>query len=164
MKNKQIYILLAIVVVILGVGIIVIGNKGKSTTANNSPRSTNTSGMMVENNSIAVGSQGETNTLDASMMVLTDPSYVVVHEDNNGQPGKIIGVSKLVGPGMVHGVSVPLSRNAIKGEKLYAMLHKDNGDKTYSGTDQPVVSKSGEPILMIVTVGTDSSTPGEMSM
>ena len=122
-------------------------------------------GMMVDNNSIAVSGQGETNTLVASMGVLSDPGYIVVHEDNNGQPGKIIGVSKLVGPGMVHGVSVALSRKVVAGEKIYAMLHKDNGDKTYSDADSSVVGKNGEAIMMNITVQSGATTePGAVSM
>ncbi len=164
--KKQTYISLTIVIVaFIGVIAILVTNKNKSPSTSGTTGSSNSMGMMVDNNSIAVSGQGETNTLIASMGVLSDPGYIVVHEDNNGQPGNIIGVSKLVAPGMIHGVSVTLSRKAVAGEKLYAMLHKDNGDKTYSDADAPVMGKNGEPIMMNVTVQIGATTePGAMSM
>lgn len=163
MKTNVSIVLVAIV--ILGAIFAFTGKQNNTPSMTMPMNNGSMSGMMVENNSIAVSGQGETNILVASMIVITNPGYVVVHEDNNGQPGKIIGVSKLIGPGMVHGVSIQLSRNAIAGEKLYAMLHKDNGDKTYSDTDIPVTGKNGEPIMMEVIVKTGIQTqPDSISM
>ena len=166
--NKQTSIALIIIVLALAiVGIMALQKKSIPATNQNTNTSQNmgSMGMMVDNNSIAVGAQGENNMLTASMLVITDPGFVVVHEDNNGQPGKVIGVSRLVGPGMVHNVGITLSRTAVKGEKLYVMLHKDNGDKTYTDVDSPIVGKTGDPIMMVVTVEAGTPTaPGAMSM
>jgi hypothetical protein len=161
--NKT-YISLAVVIIgIVGVFVLFNENQNKTTTNTGSNEPQSSTGMMMESNSIAVATQGESNTLIASMVMLTDPGFIVVHEDNNGAPGAVIGTSSLINPGMSR-ETVTLSRKLVKGEKVYAMLHKDNGDKQYSSLDQPVIGKSGEPIMMIVTVGPESGTPGEVSI
>lgn len=163
--KKQTYILLAIILIVVVAIYIFSTSQHKLTPISGTTGPVQGTGMMVEDNSIAVSAQGETNTLTASMVVLTNPGYVVVHEDKSGQPGKVIGVSKLVGAGMAHDVTVQLSRKAVQGEKLYAMLHNDNGDGVYTNSDQPVVSKSGEPLMMIITVeGGNISAPGAVSI
>jgi hypothetical protein len=152
---------------IIGVAI-VIGATLLWTAPKNSATQNNTvtpgTGMMVEQNSIAASAQAGSQNIDASMVMLTKPGFVVVHEDKNGQPGAVIGSSKLIQPGMVQ-MNIPLSRKTVKGEILYAMLHFDNGDGVYSDADQPVLGKNGSPIMMNITVGAEgSATPAAVSL
>lgn len=165
MKNKAPVIIIALALLIVG-GFYVMRQTNDSTSENGQNPSNTMGGMMVEDNSIAVSSQGETNLLFTSMVELEAPGYVVVHEDSNGQPGRILGVSGIIGPGMVHGAPVSLSRSTTAGEKIYAMLHKDNGDRTFSlADDQPVQSNQGGPIMMIVEVESGNATqPSDMSI
>lgn len=60
---------------------------------------------------------------------LNTPGYVVIHDNNNGQPGKIIGVSKLLIADDYTNISViaPLK----PGSTYFGMLHADDGNGLY---------------------------------
>lgn len=60
---------------------------------------------------------------------LNTPGYVVIHDNNNGQPGKVIGVSKLLTPNEYNNVSViaPLK----PGATYFGMIHVDDGNGLY---------------------------------
>lgn len=53
-------------------------------------------------------------------------SWIVIHEDNTGSPGLIIG-HRAVAAGTTTNVTVDLNRSAVHGETLHAMLHDDDG-------------------------------------
>lgn len=57
------------------------------------------------------------------------PGYVVIHDNDNGNPGKIIGVSKLLTPDEYTNLSViaPLK----PGNVYFGMLHADDGNGLY---------------------------------
>ncbi|CAN5170376.1 hypothetical protein BH11PAT1_BH11PAT1_5170 [soil metagenome] len=120
-------------------------------------------GMMVEDNAIAASAQTNSNNATASMVVLTKPGFVVIHEDGNGKPGAIIGTSTILKAGKSDNVKIKLSRKTVKGEMLYAMLHTDNGDGLYTEVDLPVNGKNREPIMMNVVVD-DSESPKDISL
>lgn len=63
-------------------------------------------------------------------VTLTNPGYVVIHEDKNGEAGRIIGHSDLV-VGSADNITVPLTRQSKTGELLHAVIHRDDGDKIY---------------------------------
>lgn len=68
--------------------------------------------------------------------------WVVVHADDYGTPGPIIGVSSLRPPGMSNAVSVPLSRPVPSSAYVIVMLHReDDGNTTfdYPAHDWPQV-------------------------
>lgn len=73
--------------------------------------------------------------------------YVVIHKEEKGKPGKIIGVSRMLMPGIYANAAITLNENVVPGEVLYAMLHTDNGDGIFSvDTDVPV--KGDEMMVM----------------
>ena len=77
---------------------------------------------------------------------LGKPGYVVIHEDADGSPDKIVSHSALLSAGETADVTVMLNTKA--GEKYYAMLHTDNGDGTYSAaTDLPTKDAAGAIVM-----------------
>ncbi len=83
-----------------------------------------------------------------SQAVYDQNGFVVIHEDNGGAPGDVLGNSVLLSPGTTNNISIQLNRNAIDGETLYAMLHKDNGDGIYTNpTDDPPVTDAGGNVV-----------------
>ncbi|MGM0576558.1 MAG: DUF7282 domain-containing protein [Myxococcota bacterium] len=83
------------------------------------------------------------------------PGWMVIHEDDGGAPGDVIGHAALT-DGTNEAVEVVLDRPAADGETLYAMLHTDAGTiGTYEfpGDDGPVTD-GGSPIAppFVVTV------------
>jgi hypothetical protein len=68
--------------------------------------------------------------------------YVVIHADADG-PGEIIGTTSLVPPGDLDNIDIPLSRDAVDGEVLYAVIHA-NMDEQDDLTDADVVALNSD--------------------
>jgi hypothetical protein len=116
-------------------------------------------GLMVEDNSIYVSGMGEDDELTATTAVFKDGGYVVVHADNNGQPGAIIGNSSYLDAGTHNNVSVKLSRVVKENDTLHVMLHGDDGDKNFSASkDTDIKGGSGQPIAMVIKVTRENSS------
>lgn len=82
---------------------------------------------------------------------LKQNGYVVIHKEEKGKPGKIIGVSKMLTPGLYSNSSLTLTENVMPGEGLVAMLHADNGDGVFSAaSDTPM---KGDGMMMMSGMG-----------
>jgi hypothetical protein len=55
-----------------------------------------------------------------------EPSFIIIHDDANGKPGTIVGMSKVLAPGEHRNVSVIMRLKA--GATYYGMLHADDGN------------------------------------
>lgn len=81
-------------------------------------------------------------------VVLSDPGYVVIFDNNDGVPGEIIGYSALLQKGGEHIVmraDTPLEEDAL----YFAMLYHDNGDGYFSAvTDTQVLDTENSVVLM----------------
>ncbi|MFT7579297.1 MAG: hypothetical protein ACI9MR_000961 [Myxococcota bacterium] len=85
------------------------------------------------------------------------PGHIVIHADDGGVPGDVLG-NAVVADGANDDVSLTLSRAAIDGETLYAMLHVDLGDVgTYEfpGIDVPATDVDGNVITPSFVVDVD---------
>lgn len=93
------------------------------------------------------------NEVIVSSVVYTGPGWIVIHTDNNGQPGPVIGHSA-VQAGQNTDVTVALDETPAEGDALWAMLHTDAGEEgTYEfpGADVPVML-NGEIVMQQFTV------------
>ncbi|MEJ2208641.1 MAG: LPXTG cell wall anchor domain-containing protein [Anaerolineae bacterium] len=91
-------------------------------------------------------------TVTVDKVVSDGPGWIVIHADDNGSPGTVIGHSA-VQDGENLDVSVPISTTQAT-ETLYAMLHTDAGQQgTYEfpGADAPV-SVNGQVVVQSFTV------------
>jgi hypothetical protein len=81
---------------------------------------------------------------------VSNPTWVVVYEDNNGVPGNALGAA-LFSPTSADAAmsgSVPLLRATVSGQTYLVGESVDNGDHVFSLTaDKPVVDSSGKPVL-----------------
>lgn len=118
----------------------------------------NTSGLRAEDNMVIVSEQRPGASVLAAQVLLAAPGFVVIHEDNAGSPGAILGTSALLVAGESSRITVLLSRPSKDGEKLHVMLHSDtDGSGTFSAaTDAPVQSTSGGPITGWFDISSDS--------
>ena len=66
------------------------------------------------------------NRVVVAKVVSPAAGFVVIHEDDQGSPGAVLG-NTAVEKGESANVSVTLSRDAVDKETLYAMLHADTG-------------------------------------
>lgn len=158
---KNIIIVLGAVVVLGGIYFITsnkpvepINNEVVDTTntlgEENADMPTNTlGGMRVEENAVVVMEQRPARTVKVAQVFLAAPGYAVIHEDNDGEAGVIIGASALLKAGENNNVTVTLMRPTEDGEKLWSMLHTEtDGNTTFDATvDVPVESNRGGPIF-----------------
>jgi hypothetical protein len=90
----------------------------------------------------------------ATEVKLAKSGYVVVHEDKDGEPGAVIGVSDLLTKGLTKEVEIKLDRPSVVGETLWVMLHTDDGDGEFEfpGSDTPLVDEKGEAIVKPIVI------------
>lgn len=105
----------------------------------------------------------------ASVMVdlveFEEGGYVVIHEDKEGKPGKIIGVSEYLTKGSVSKLTVELDRNSQDGEVLYAMLHSDNGDRVYQAVDDlPIKDVRGGLVVAKSVIGEEEKQASSLTL
>lgn len=115
---------------------------------------------------------GSMNDLWFSAVLLDQPGWVVVHADNNGAPGEVLGYSSLLPSGLSTGVTVTVDPSAV-GNTVWAMLHYDTGTAgTYEfgeveGADPPVLDAGGSPVMSSLLVQPPvqpSTSEGEAAM
>lgn len=105
-------------------------------------------------NSISVVGQkaGDVATVSAT---IRQTGYVVIHEETDGKPAKVIGNSNVLQAGSYDNLAVNLTRPSKNGENLYAMLHSDDGNGTYTEVDEdlPIKDEQGNVVVSKFTVG-----------
>lgn len=128
-------------------------------TPTSAPEDTS-SAMLAEENAVVVVEQRPGSTATASAVVLASPGFLVIHEDNNGAPGAILGASTVLSAGESKNVEVTLSRATRDGERLHAMLHSDaDANGTFNASaDTPVQSTLGGPISGWFEVSSSADT------
>lgn len=79
--------------------------------------------------------------------------WVVIHADENGTFGEVLGNSELLDEGLQVGVDIEVDLQAAMGDnqtvRLHAMLHHDDGDGEYEfpDSDQPMTDEGGDIIV-----------------
>lgn len=124
-------------------------------------------GFAVGNNSIYIAEQEPGASILVSVVRLEKPGFIVIHEDNVSEPGRILSVSNLIVAEEAKDLQLTsLSRSTIDGETLHAMLHIDNEDSTFNvEEDKPATDlTSGMPITMIFMIDKDAAKPGEINL
>ena len=159
MNTKTFFILVILVVLGLGAAFLFL----RETPEPGRPNGDST-GLIIAKNAIYVAEQMPSKNVLVAVVQFEKPGFVVIHEDINDRPGKILGASTLLSKGETKDVLVALSRMTVDGEALYAMIHLDDGDKVFeAGEDYPAKdSISDESVMTIFTVSKDATEPGEV--
>ncbi len=161
MTTKTFIILVVIVTIALGTAFFFRGDSTKPTPTGDSV------GLIVGRNAIYVAEQSPSRIVSVAVVRLEKVGFVVIHEDNAGKSGKILGASGALPAGETKNLTpITISRTTVDGETLYAMIHLDDGDGTFDATkDEPAQdSLGGEPVMMIFTVSLDASEPGAVNL
>jgi len=162
-------IIVLLVIAVAGGAYYAYTNKAEAPEEGAVTETTNTdtvSDMRVEENAVVTPEQRPGTAVTVAQVYLAAPGYVVIHEDNNGEAGAILGASALLQAGENNNVSVTLSRTSKDGEKLWAMLHSEkDGDTTFNAqTDTPVESRSGEPLSGWFEINAEASGSVDISI
>lgn len=114
--------------------------------------------MLVGTDAIYVDDQaaGSAEVL-VGFAVMKDAGFVVIHADNGGVPGRVIGATALLPAGGGEHVSVALDEALVGGEIYYAVLERDDGDGAFDASkDRQVVDADGNVILMTFAASADA--------
>lgn len=83
-------------------------------------------------NSIVVLDQKPTEFLKISLIILQNGGFAVIHQMGPERaPGAVIGYSEYIPPPGGENIVVRLDRPVLHGEKLFAVLYEDDGDKHF---------------------------------
>jgi len=143
-------VIVIIVLVILGYNMF----KGGSTPTTDTEEPAITDATKAGDiNRVVVTDQFPGNIVYLSSVQLTQPGWVVIHKDNAGTPGAIIGSAyfpKGINPG-----KITLTTPTVEGGIYYAMIHADNGDKVFDAAkDLPLKDASGNIIMKLFRAST----------
>jgi hypothetical protein len=163
--NRNTVIGIIIILIVIIIGAILYSQSGTApenqnlnpVPNNNTGTSSDSSNQAQAENNLMVADQKPGNTVTIPASVLSQGGYIVIHENNNGAPGKVIGVSAYLNPGENNNVSIKLSRASKNNEQLFAMLHGDNGNKIFDESDDMPIKKDDIPVLMKFNI--DKDTP-----
>ena len=118
-----------------------------------SPRVQNFENMLLSGeDAIFVDDQKSgNNEVVVGLVVLSQPGFVVVHKDDDGLPGEIIGSSIWL-EGEVEDFYVSVSESLETDAIYYAVLYADNGDQEFNASvDKMTENESGAIVLMTFT-------------
>lgn len=99
-------------------------------------------------NSVSVEDQKPGNNVLIQSLSLAVTGWVVIHDDNNGKPGHILGAHRF-NVGTYAGQNVELLKGTEEGKVYYAMLHADDGDRQFDyRVDLPLKDETGNMVMM----------------
>lgn len=146
-----------VVTVIVIIILIVLGYylfKGNSTSTTDATPTVSPTSMDNEVNRVIVSDQFPGNVVFVSSVQLANGGWVVIHKDNAGRPGAVIGTAW--SDAGINPVKVTLTEKTLDGGVYYAMLHADNGDKKFDATkDVALKNDLGNEIIVKFNVTTN---------
>jgi len=147
-KTWQWVVTVIVIIVLIIIGISVFSNKTPSTGIDTTPVVDNsaTPGAL---NRVVMTDQFPGNVVYLSSVQLDKPGFVVIHADNNGMPGAVLGETYFAAG--INTGKITLSSPLVDGKTYYAMLHSDNGNGKYDGEviDAPLKDAAGNIIMKI---------------
>lgn len=145
-----------------------VSNKNKANPQNqNTPKEKQdtTSVLSVGPNAVILSSIPEGNKVDIDVVLLEKPGYALVHDNDDGKPGKILGQSELFPQGENKTISVNLDRAGKTGETLYIGLYLDDGDGKFDPLkDQLAKDGFGNTVVAQVTVTKSVDSEGNLEI
>lgn len=139
-------------VIVIAIIVILLATRTRSTqpVVLATPSPTATAAATVADSTVVVVNQKASSSVKIDQAALVKPGYIVIHEQKDGELGPTIGNSQLYQAGTFENVTVELSRPAVSGETLYAMLHDDDGNGVYEfpGPDAPTQNAAGQVVLL----------------
>jgi len=110
-----------------------------------------------ENSAIYILEQKPSNIAIAAYAILEKPGYIVIHENNNGNFGKILGNSKLLPIGKSDNVFIGIIRQSFHGEIFFAVMYEDSGDGIFTpGVDVPFKTDFDDIIFTKFRINVDA--------
>lgn len=95
---------------------------------------------------------------------LPNGGYVVIHKEENGKPGSIIGVSDFLPSGITENFLVDTEK-VVEGDSLFAILYTDDSNQEFSiETDFPLTDSEGNIVLVQFTIVDEGALDNEVKL
>lgn len=109
---------------------------------------TSSASVIQGDNGLTVKNQTAGNQVKIEQVIFSKPGWVAIHDEVNGQPGRILG-AQLFDMGKTSG-TVDLLRNTVAGMSYLAVLHTDDGNyKNFNHlTDTILMGENQMPIMI----------------
>lgn len=146
--------------IVIIAGAIFLFNSGKGDEFD---RAKDESGLVVSDNAIYVSEQMSGDSVSVQIARLKSSGFVVIFEDSEGKPGKILGTSNLIKAGEKENLPPIILSRPTKGEEtIYAILYLDDGDGRFDTVnDKRIIDPIGKvPMMMVVTISKDADEAG----
>ncbi|GMQ95333.1 MAG: hypothetical protein BMS9Abin13_446 [Patescibacteria group bacterium] len=167
-KNKNIFIFI-IIIVLVGLGLLLLNGWLKKDIETEIAREGATSAeeALRPINTIVVPEQAGGEEAFIEHVSFIDGGFVVIHRASEEvTPGAIIGVSDFLPAGVKENFLIDLSEEVLEGDVLFAMLHNDDGDETFSfpGPDVPLAGDEEAIVLMKFTIVGEGALENEVKL
>lgn len=121
------------------------------------------SSMRMGKNAIYASDQPPSREAKIGFAAMADAGFVVIHDDEGG-PGRILGVSLYLPAGETRNFSVSVSE-ALEPGYYFAVLHRDDGNGSFDEEkDLPIVDSSGSVIMMRFLVAEGAAPPADVNL
>lgn len=105
--------------------------------------------MRVGENAIYVSDQKPGSSVIIGLVFMGKAGYVIIYNNNDGQPGEIIGGTRLLPEGETKGATANLIKPSVHGEELIAIIHEETSDGIFSpNLDTPFRDDRGDIVFM----------------
>lgn len=152
-KTWQWVVTVIVIIVLIIIGVMVFGNKGSSTPVSTTTATNTPAPASAQVNRIVMADQYPGNVAYLSSVQLQNGGWIVIKNDNNGQPGDIIG--ETYSPAGINPVKVTLTSPMVDGGTYYAILYTGNNSATFSATaEQPLTDANGNVIMFVFHAST----------
>lgn len=143
-SNKNVFIIIGVIIVVAVIGYFVY-------------LKTAPQGGLLKNTgpALVVNSQKPGTSVTVDSVTMKAKGFLVVHQDDNGSPGKIIGVSGLLPEGENKNIVINFAQATRDGQTLFVMAHVDgdqNGAFQFPGPDIPANDEAGQMIVARVSI------------
>lgn len=164
MKNKPIIISISlIVVVIVGLFIFNAFLKKNIVDTEDQTQVENTVGEILP--FVVVPEQAGGTNVFIENATLPLGGYVVIHKEEDGKPGVIIGISESLPSGTTENFLIDITEEAVEGDFLFAMLHTDDGNQEFSSeVDLPLTDNEGNVVLVRFAIVNEGALDNEVKL
>lgn len=100
---------------------------------------------------------GETQ-VQVGYVILSEPGFVVIYNDQAGIPGEVIGVSQFLQEGGEH-LLVRVDELLENAGVYYAALHHDNGDKRFDLARDVLVNDTNDSVVLMTFLAQEDAVP-----
>lgn len=147
-----------IVVVLVVIAFAVVRSRLPQFRVGTTPTPTPVAETMTESKqAVSASKHTPASTAVVDSVTLKKPGFVAIHEDQNGEPGQILGVSGLLSAGTHENVVISLLRKTVNGENLFAVTHIDNGDGTFEESADEPAKEDGSVVMTQFQVSSETS-------